>query len=90
MMFKKLFRKTKGERDIDRLIFDIAEYQRTADYEILYKLIPQTKFFCPVDPESIKNIPPGEKYTTKSTDSIKAFFVEMKEQIEWILSQYES
>jgi hypothetical protein len=76
-MFKNFFKKAKDERDIDQLIYDIAEYQRTKDYEILYKLMTETIFFCPVDSESIKNIPQGEKYITKSADKIKTYFVEM-------------
>jgi hypothetical protein len=76
-MFKNLFKKVKDERDIDQLIYDIAEYQRAKDYEILYKLVTETKFFCPVNPESVKNIPQGEKYTTKPDDKIKTYSVEM-------------
>lgn len=74
-MFENWFK--KEERDIDQLIFDIAEYQRKKDYKVFYRLIKETKLYCYVDPESIKNIPQGEKYTTKSTDNVKTTYAQI-------------
>ncbi len=76
-MFKNFFKKAEDKRDIDQLIYDIAEYQRAKDFEILYKIMTATKFFCPVDAETVKNIPQGEKYVTNSDDQIKITQVEM-------------
>jgi hypothetical protein len=69
-MFGKLFRQNKSV-DIDRLIFDIAEYKRTADYETFYTLIGGRVFFVRVDPASTKGIPQGVPHKIKATDSLR-------------------
>jgi len=69
-MFEKLFRRIKSV-DIDRLIFDIAEYKRTADYEAFYTLIGGRVFFLRVDPASTKGIPQGVHYRIQSADSVR-------------------
>jgi hypothetical protein len=69
-MFGKLFRRTESV-DIDRLIFDIAEYKRAADYETFYKLIGGRVFYLRVNPASTKGIPQGVPHKIKATDSLR-------------------
>jgi hypothetical protein len=70
-VFEKLFRRNRT-LDIDSLIFDIAEYKRSSDYEAFFKLLPDRVFFLRVDPQSTNAIPRGSPYRIKSTDALKA------------------
>jgi hypothetical protein len=69
-MFKTLF-KRNASVDIDRLIFELAEYERSADFEVFCDLIAGREFYLRVDPASMKRLPRGVTYQTKSTDSVK-------------------
>ena len=69
-MFEALFRRTKSA-EIDRLIFDIAEYKRTRDYEAFCDLIAKRAFFLRIDPASTNGMPRGARYRIRSTDSMK-------------------
>jgi len=57
-MFEKVFRRNRSV-DIDRLIFDIAQYKRTEDYEAFCEVIVSRVFFLRIDPASTSGIPRG-------------------------------
>ncbi len=46
-------KKTKDHRDIDQIVFDIAESQQDKDYIALYKSLPNTQLYMPIVPESL-------------------------------------
>lgn len=64
--------KQKNKRDIEQVIFDVAEYQKDEDFHQLYKLLDGREVFVPVDTTTIPvGAKPGEKYVTKPTDQLK-------------------
>jgi DNA-directed RNA polymerase subunit RPC12/RpoP len=71
----KFFRKKKeqDQRDIEQIIFDIAEYHREEDLLTLYELLQSRPLYMPVDKSS--PIPtaakPGFKYKVTSFDNLK-------------------
>lgn len=67
-----LFRKKKSDaRDLEQLIFDIAEHQRDQDFELLYLKLRRRELHVPVDASSLPaHIPPGQAYQTSSNDRI--------------------
>jgi len=69
-MFAKLFRRNRSA-GIDRLIFDIAEYKKTADYEAFCEVVAGRVFFLHIDPASARGIPRGVPHRIKSTDSLR-------------------
>ena len=52
-MFSFLERKEPVPRDLERVIFDIAEFQREEDYRVLYGHMRARLVFLPVDPSTI-------------------------------------
>ena len=69
-MFEKLFQRV-DRLDVDRLIFDIAEYKRGRDYESFCQVIKNRVFFLRVDPASIDGLPRGVPHRIQSTDRVK-------------------
>lgn len=63
------------KRDIDRLIFEIAEHKRENDYQALFRAIAGRKFYCPVDPASAASIPQGAAYVTQAHDALRIPFL---------------
>ena len=62
----------KDEREIDQLIFDIAENNLAQDYTIFYNLMIGKTVFLPVEENSIpKNLVPGESFKTDSSMQIR-------------------
>ena len=47
-IFKKLMK--PRERDLEQLIFDIAEYKKDEDYQLLYRLLKHREVYVPADP----------------------------------------
>lgn len=76
-MFKTLF-KRKASVDIDRLIFEIVEYQRSTDFEAFCDLIAGRQFSLRIDPDSMIGLPRGVTYRTKSTDSVKVSIADIE------------
>ena len=72
-MFRGWFKKSPADnRDLESLIYDIAENQRNEDYVALYDRLQTTTLFLPVDADSLPaRIAPGEKYVVTSADCIK-------------------
>ena len=59
------------KRDIDRLIFEVAEHKREEDYQALFLAIKGKTFHCPVDPASAAAIPRGAAYVTQAHDALR-------------------
>ncbi len=72
-MFKLFKRKAKSDdRDIEQVIFDVAEHNKDEDYHRLYELLVGRELFLPVDPESLPaNYEPGSKIVTDSSMQIR-------------------
>ena len=65
-------------RDTEQLIFDIAEYRRASDYELLYARMKGTTVFLPVDPDSVPNrAAPGAQFQTGGSDQVRASTVSL-------------
>jgi len=62
-------------RNIEQLIYDIAEHARDEDYTELYELLADRVLFIPVDKASLKSVPsdakPGEMFKTDASTSIQ-------------------
>jgi hypothetical protein len=72
-MFNLFGRKpTKDLRDIEQIIFDVAEYNKDEDFHRLYELMIGRELFLPVDPDTLPgNSKPGDKVVTDSSMQIK-------------------
>ena len=72
-MFSFLRRlKNRPVRDLEQVIFDIAERQLDEDFRVLYQLMSGREVFVPADPTSFpSNALPGQKYVTTSSDAIR-------------------
>lgn len=67
-----LFKKKEDKRDLENLIYDIAEYGRNEDFHKLYEMLDGRELYLPVDPSSLpKNIEPGSKIVTDSTSQVR-------------------
>lgn len=65
-------RPKKDERDIEQVIFDVAEHNKEEDYSRLYELMVGRDLFLPVDPESLpKDYELGSKIVTDPTMQIR-------------------
>ena len=72
-MFNLFKRKPKKDnRDIEKVIFDVAEFNKNEDFHRLYELMIGRELFLPVDPDTLpKNSMPGDKIVTDSSMQIK-------------------
>lgn len=62
----------KDSRDIEHLIYDIAEHQRDADFHLLYKLMVGREVFVAINEASLPaSIEIGVPYTTQASDRIE-------------------
>jgi len=67
-----LFKKKEDKRDLEKVIYDIAEYGRDEDLHIMYDLIKNRQLYLPVDPSSLpKGLEQGEKIITDSSIQIR-------------------
>ena len=63
-------------RDLEQLIYDVAEYQRDADFQLLYKMMRNRVVFVPADSKSLpKDAQPGIRYVTTQKDSMRCYTV---------------
>ncbi|MBL8263324.1 MAG: hypothetical protein JNM58_12945 [Xanthomonadaceae bacterium] len=70
-MFGFFRKKTSDTRDLEQLIFDIAEHQRDSDFELLYLHLRGRELHVPIDTSTLPaHIPPGQAYQTTSSDRI--------------------
>ena len=70
-MFEFLRRKRHDPRDLEQMLFDIAEHQRDEDFNLLYERLWGREIYVPVDASSIpSHVPPGQKYTSTTDDRI--------------------
>ena len=76
---RSLFRKLFGDsRDTERLIFDIAEYNRDSDFEELYKRLNDATLYMPVERTSLPDdMLPGHLFQVRSGDQIRACTVDV-------------
>lgn len=77
-MFNIFRKKPKNDsRDIEQVIFDVAEYNKDEDYHRLYELLIDRALFLPVDPESIpKGHEPGSRIVTDPSMQIRVRYVQ--------------
>ena len=70
-MFGLLRGKRPDPRDLEQLIFDVAEHQREQDFELLYLKLRGQEIHVPVDPSSLPaGIPPGQAFQTTAKDQV--------------------
>ena len=63
-------------RGLEQLIYDVAEYQRDADFQLLYKLMQNRVVYVPADSKSLpKDARPGTRYVTTREDSMRCYTV---------------
>jgi len=62
----------KKKRDVNQLIFDCAEYHRSADMEELIACLMHTELFAAVA-SGLPVLPNGTRYLVGENDSIKLF-----------------
>jgi len=73
-LFKK--KNLPDPRDLEQLIFDVAEHQSDKDFHLLYKVMANRHVFVPADTNTIPaDAAPGEKYTTKFGDRVSMRYV---------------
>ncbi|WOB06888.1 hypothetical protein [Piscinibacter gummiphilus] len=84
-MFAFLKRQEKiDRRDIEQLIFDIAEHQREADFHLLYKLMAGREVFVGINRASLPtSIEPGVPYTTQASDRLEMKTVSIPNHGAW-------
>jgi hypothetical protein len=65
-------RKEKDPRNIEQLIYDIAEHQRDADFHLIYKLMVGQEVFVAINRASLPtSVEPGVPYTTQASDRLE-------------------
>jgi hypothetical protein len=74
----------KDSRDIEQLIFDIAEHQRDADFHLLYKLMAGREVFVGINKTSLPaSITPGVPYKTQPSDRLEMKTVSIPNHGAW-------
>ena len=65
-------RKEKDPRNIEQLIYDIAEHQRDADFHLFYKLMVGRQVFVAINRASLPtSVEPEVPYTTQASDRLE-------------------
>lgn len=84
-MFGFLKRKEKKDpRDIEQVIFDIAEHHRDVDFHLLYKMMAGRDIFVGINQESLPtSIEPGVRYITQASDRIAMKFISIPNHGDW-------
>ena len=70
----KLFGKKNNEdpRDVEQVIYDVAESNKDEDFHRLYELLIDKELYIPIDPASLpKDTLPGSKIVTDSSSQIR-------------------
>ena len=73
-----LFRKSKSPdvRDVEQVIFDVAERQSGEDFQILYELMRERHVCVPVDTATIPvTAEPGRPYRVEASDRLAMRYV---------------
>jgi hypothetical protein len=73
-----LFRKSKGPdvRDVEQVIFDVAERQSDEDLQVLYQLMKDRNVCVPVDTATIPvTAEPGRPYRVEQSDRLAMRYV---------------
>lgn len=71
-MFSFLKRKQQPPRDLEHVIYDIAEKQLDADFRVLYSLMRDRQVFVPTDLATVPLVAqPGQSYTTTANDRVE-------------------
>ncbi len=85
-MFSFLTKRAKKDsRDLEQVIFDIAEHKRDADLELFYRLMSTREVYLPVDKASLPTAAePGVPYTTRDTDQVLIKSVSIPNNGEWV------
>jgi hypothetical protein len=85
-MFSFLTKRAKKDsRDLEQVIFDIAEHNREADLHLFYRLMSTREVYLPVDEASLPTASePGVPYTTQDTDEVKVYTVSIPNNGSWI------
>jgi hypothetical protein len=77
-------KKASPVRDVEQLIFDIAEYKRDEDFHLLYELMIGREVFIGIDPASLPgSLQPGIPYTTQVADQLKMKFITIPDHGDW-------
>ena len=82
-----LFKKLKGndKRDLEQIIFDIAEHKRNEDFHLLHLLMKSREVFVPVDTGSVPpSAHPGVPYMTRPGDNVRIRTVELPHNGLWV------
>ncbi|WP_284197242.1 hypothetical protein [Chitinimonas prasina] len=67
---------THSKRDLEQLIFDVAEHQADKDFRELYAIMRGKQVFVPIDRGSIPAAAAaGEQYVTTANDCLKMQYV---------------
>lgn len=77
-------KRQKDPRNLEQLIFEIAEHRRDEDFHLLYELMIGREVFIGIDLASLpESIAPGVRYTTQATDRVKVKLVTIPDHGEW-------
>jgi hypothetical protein len=64
-------KRKKDPRDLEQVIYDIAEHQRDTDFHLLYKLMSDREVYVGIDPASLpSSAMPGIPYQTQAADRL--------------------
>lgn len=85
-MLSFLKRRTKKDsRDIEQVIFDIAEHNREADFVLFYRLMSTREVYVPVERASLPSAAEaGLPYTTQAADELKVKTASIPDNGDWI------
>lgn len=78
-----LSRKTAepDQRDVEQLIYDVAEHDQKKDHKSLYRALADCALFMPVEPESLpEGFAPGTQFDVDADMGIKARMIAIPEQ----------
>lgn len=77
-------RKPQGERDLEQVIYDVAEHHREEDRELVYRLMTDREVYLPVVPGTLPAAAvPGVPYVTSATDQLGISLVELPGNGRW-------
>ena len=78
-------RAKKTPRDLEQVIFDIAEYKRDEDLHLFYRLMSAREVYVPVDSTTLPAAAePGVPYMTRPSDQLRVATVSMPDGAEWV------
>jgi len=77
-MLRKLFTRNRSPRDLDQLIFDIAEYQRNEDYEEFYARIMSHRFYLSLLSPVDSSVPRGERIVVRADSGMRTRCAEIQ------------